>query len=119
MSALPRLCAPRGVAERVAVAAGQTVPHAMRCTHCRSPHRPRVKGKRCSVCSEGQRTARLPMVGPVLLAQASVDARGEQRIADCPREALCVEDWIAQGRQGQARCPAGCPVWLGGGGEGE
>ena len=57
------------------------------------------------------RPASLRMRGPILLQPAPPGATGEQRIGDCPREARCVEDWLAQGRQGQARCPAGCGVW--------
>lgn len=112
---------------------------ALRCARCRSPSpdRPRVTPRWCAVCVEGQRraderrgrtrpahdtqgrrgrppTASAPsqlMRGPILLQTAPAGATGEQRIGDCPREARCVEDWLAQGRQGQARCPAGCGVW--------
>jgi len=105
------------------------------CAVCRDGHRERRKGyaavargeappapakpKGRPAQPEGRaRPASQRMRGPILLQPAPLGAQGEQRIDDCPREARCVEDWLAQGRQGQARCPAGCGVWAAREGEG-
>lgn len=54
--------------------------------------------------------------GPQLLVSVSLadDEDGppiEWRRRACPRVRACEDEWIAQGRHGQARCPAKCPVW--------
>ncbi len=57
--------------------------------------------------------------GPLLLEGQAAGRDGvEQRERACPRVEQCEDDWIYAGREGQARCPAGCPVWAAGGGEG-
>ena len=99
------------------------------CAVCRDGHRERRKGYAAVARGEAPPTPKpaprgrppepegkprpssLRMRGPILLQPAPPGATGEQRIGECPREARCVEDWLAQGRQGQARCPAGCGVW--------
>ncbi len=57
--------------------------------------------------------------GPLLLQGQAVGRDGvEQRERACPRVEQCEDDWIYAGREGQARCPAGCGVWAAeGGGE--
>jgi len=126
---LAPLAAPLPAAERCRRCLSPSRPRvtAAWCAVCRDGHRERRKGyaavARGEVAPpaaprgrppepEGKpRPASTRMRGPILLQPAPPGATGEQRIGECPREARCVEDWLAQGRQGQARCPAGCGVW--------
>jgi len=50
--------------------------------------------------------------GPLLLQEREPGSGTvEQRELACPRVRQCEDDWIHAGREGQARCPAGCGVW--------
>ncbi len=107
MSHLPRLAAPRTRSQRVAALL---------------PSPPR----RASDLRRGRARPPAPAgpppqrwQGPLLLVQDRTGAEGERRCGECRHVWQCEEDWIAAGERGQARCPAGCPVWLVAGGEGE
>ena len=93
---------PRPRARRV----GEVAPAvAVKAKAPRAPKAPKAKGRKPA-------PPRLVWEGPVLLQErASGTGTAEQRERGCPRMGQCEDDWILAGREGQARCPAGCGVW--------
>ena len=91
---IPRLAAPRGPSARIAAMVARA-PAAQLELPLAPPTPPPPRWQ-----------------GPLLLQPHAPTLRAvEQRERHCPRVVQCEDDWIAAGREGQARCPAGCVVW--------